>query len=225
MSSEWFPWVVIVFFAALFGLFAWYLSLDWVPFGSDFTFIDGVLRVRSTYNVLWWIVMICVGCKASWLALLGFIRLKKWTPNNYLAAAFTVFFVVLWISFTPVMAHAFLSLKCTSQQVAVKQKSDYMGEIKQVLLDYPCVRATELRAHPTKPVCDVVVHLEHSRGCGCCTEVSDEHSKRQKQIKSVLLYLDYDYFLFDAGVFAHAIATGKIDMSKQGLKEGLFSCL
>jgi|GEM_PF-6019208 len=41
-----------VFFVIFIIFLVWMSSIDWVPLGSDFSFVDGVLRVREPILVL-----------------------------------------------------------------------------------------------------------------------------------------------------------------------------
>ena len=214
----------LLFFIFIFGLFFWIGSWDWVPFGQDYTLIDGVLRVRSTYAAFPLILMICTGCWAIVQAFVGFAKLKAWTWNNYLAGVFLIFWLVIWFGFIPAASHAGCSLKRDAIRVEVTQGSDAFHR-STVYFDRACVVSAELYEPVGKLSYDVLVRLRHDFFCECKTSFFDDDSSWTQRISFSEYFLTVDRFPFDAGVFAYAIATGSIDLTKAGLKEGRFYAL
>lgn len=214
----------LLFFIFIFGLFFWIGSWDWVPFGQDYTLIDGVLRVRHTYAAFPLIFTICTGCWAMAQAVVGFVRLKAWTWNNYLAGTFLIFWLVIWFGFIPAACHSGCSLKRDAVRVVVTQGcAAFHGST--VCFDRACVVSAELHQPIGKLSYDVLVGLNHGFCCECKTSFFDDDSSWTKKIRSLEYFLTVDRFPFDAGIFAYAIATGSIDLTKSGLKKGRFFAL
>lgn len=222
LNSVTWTWVFgVLFYLVMFVCIVWAFYQDWVPLRSDFTLIDGVLRVRSAYG-FFTILFMGVGVAAGILPFL--MVLYSWPyfrpPLDFLIL--WAFLSFCFVCFIPLACHAFPSFTCSTSKITMHFDEGNW----YVRADFTprCVVGAQVKSASYNPGDqNVVILLKHVADCKCHALRSwgDSHGDSRKIISNSYL-IKPNRFPFDAGVLASAIATGKIDMSKQGLREGLF---
>jgi len=187
----------------------WNLFLDFVPLGKSFTIKNNILRVRSVYSV--WAGNIFVSLILARIhVLLGLII--------FLGFSFLIF----------IDAHARPSLIWSSKSIQVRDRDKL-----EVLFDRKCLRSVELIPNSQRENLRIRVSFVHLKNCLCKKNINiyiggnrrkSSYWYEQRLYRKTCL-LSGDLFPFDPAIFAYAIASGVIDMSKQGLKKGLFNAV
>lgn len=195
------------------GIVAWNCSRCWIPFGQDFTCIDGVLTVRGAYFGFGFLVELLALGAGLFIFAKVFI-LQRFFKPSLVAISVALFVLLLLIVVNIVTARSIPSLIRDEQKIEVREFSCWdlpEAPATCVRFDRRCLRFVapydfEFPSLPqdlSKEKNGIYASLGHGHEC-CCS------SKKKKQ------FISAEYFPFDASVLLYAIAQGKVDLQHSG---------
>lgn len=221
-SANPFDWSIIRFllwFVCGITLLVVLTAADRVKFGSDFSLVDNVLRVRTASTFFTWIFSV-LGSAVLAVVCVYLIRRARWTSFEYEILIFIIVWSTCFIGFHP-FAQTFPSFVRSPEKIEVH--FDDGTWYVRAYFDARCIAAVEVDPKHNDLV---MVKFHHVPRCHCWEVRSwGDNCGDSKKIATQSYCLKANRFPFDAGVLAYAIVTGKIDMSKQGFREGVFSAI